>query len=58
MQVLRTQNFRDVVPKIPGVTKEELEGVDVEYDGMEYLASLNLVGRVLKPFWIARYAGR
>ena len=46
-------NFRDVVPKVPGISKDELKGKAIEYDGAEYLGSLNAVGRVTQELWRA-----
>ena len=50
-QVLRTVNFRDVVPKVPGISEDELEGKTIEDDGSEYLGSLKAVGRISKELW-------
>ena len=47
-------NFRDVVPKVPGISEDELKGVDVEYDGTEYFESLNIVGKMVKSLWVKK----
>lgn len=63
-QVLRTTNFRDIVPKIPGISEAELQGIDFEGDdgneddGAEYLGSLNIVGKLLKTLWRERMRHR
>lgn len=44
-------NFRDVVPKVPGISADELKGKAIEYDGSEYLGSLAAVGRVTQELW-------
>ncbi|KAK9832884.1 hypothetical protein WJX74_000679 [Apatococcus lobatus] len=51
LKVLRTVNFRDVVPKVPGISKDELEGKTIEDDGSEYLGSLKAVGKITKDLW-------
>ncbi|KAK9833046.1 hypothetical protein WJX74_005398 [Apatococcus lobatus] len=51
VKVLRCVNVRDIVPKVPGISKDELKGLPVEENGLEVFSSLKLLGDVTTKMW-------
>ena len=53
-QVLRSVNVRDIVPMLPGISKEEqwkLDGTPVDGYGLDVFENLKLLGRITTEMW-------